>query len=112
MIGTARPLAQPARDLEAVEVGQAEVEQDQVRASASPPRRSASCAVRGLDHAVAVAAEQRAAQEAQHLRLVLDDQHERRGPRRSIGHAALVPGIAHALLLRRRPRAARPAAAA
>ena len=72
MIGVRRPLADAAGHLDAVEVGQAEVQQDDVR---RPGGRldQGLLAGDGLDHPVALGAEGDA-QEAHHLRLVVDDE--------------------------------------
>ena len=75
------PLAQPADDLETVQVGKPEVEDDEV----GLPRRGLEQAVLaglGLDDAIALA-RQRGAEEAADRRLVLDDQHDRAGRRRT-----------------------------
>ena len=75
MIGTARPLAQPPDHLEPVDVGQAEVEDDDVGLARRELRESLG-ARRRLEQPVAVAG-QRGAQEAPDLRLVLDEDDDR-----------------------------------
>ena len=56
MMGVVAPLAQAARDLDAVEVGQAQVEQDEVGRAGGRLARGPAAPVVGLDQAVAVGA--------------------------------------------------------
>jgi hypothetical protein len=102
-----RPLPQPADDVEAVQIGQPEVQNDEV----GLPGRSLEepvLAGLGLDDAVSLAREGRA-EEAADRRLVLDDQHHRTAPRSAWGI-----GCVPAADLRHRrsgpPAAPRPAA--
>src|SRR6185503_3342336 len=69
------PLAQPAGELDAVAVRQAEVEEDELRVVAGGGGGGLARAAR-LDQAEAVRAE-RGAQEAAHRRLVFDDEDQR-----------------------------------
>ena len=73
MIGTGGPAAQAADDLDAVHVGQAEVEHDEVGPAGRPAARRARRAVGGHVDVVSAGA-QVDPQGAQDLRLVVDDQ--------------------------------------
>ena len=75
MIGTARPLPQPADDLEAVQVGKTEIEDHEVGLTRRGLEQPLLAGL-GLHHAVALA-RQRGAEEPADGRLVLDDQHDR-----------------------------------
>ena len=118
MIGVGRPLPELAGDLQAVAVGQAEVEQDHV----GVPARGLGQPLAGgrrLHQAVVLRA-QRGPEEAPHLRLVLDQEDERGGAVHGVAgsssspisaaSASTVGGVPTIGMVKRKTRAATRAA--